>query len=273
MNLIYEECKAAADYIKERIDAKDAIGIILGSGLKKLSEAIEDPVIIDYHDIPGFAISTLHPEQSQFIFGHLRGRKVLCIKTPLYYYEGFDMNQIVMPIRVMKLLGVRLLMITNASGGINESFKEGTLMFIDDFINFMGENPLRGPNIDEFGLRYPDMSKAIDPEYNARAKKIAEDLGIETRSGVYISFMGPSFETPAEIRFARMAGADAVGMSTVPEIIAARHCGLPVIGISCISNMAAGITGKMQTLEEVGENTKKVEIQFRKLIMGLIEKL
>lgn len=273
MNGIYEHCKAAADYIGKKIDADGAIGIILGSGLKKLGEEITDPITINYQDIPYFPVSTLNPNESMFIYGHLEGKKVLCIKTPLYYYEGFDMSDVVMPIRVMKLLGVKLLIITNAAGGINESFKEGTLMFIDDFINYMGDNPLRGPNIEEFGPRYPDMSKAIDPVYNAKAKKIADDLGVKSESGVYIGFQGPSFETPAEIRFARKAGADAVGMSTVPEIITARHCGLPVIGISCISNMAAGITGKIQTVEEVNETTRNVEAQFKKLILGLVEKL
>ncbi len=273
MSEIYERCKAAADYVGKIIDAKGAIGIILGSGLKKLSEEISDPVTINYQDIPYFPVSTLSPLESKFIFGRLQGKKILCIKTPLYFYEGFDMKEVVMPIRVMKLLGVRMLIITNAAGGINEDFREGTLMFIDDFINFMGDNPLRGPNIDEFGLRYPDMSKAIDTDLNAKAKKIASDLDIKTESGVYIGFQGPSFETPAEIRFARTAGADAVGMSTVPEIIAARHCGLPVISISCISNMAAGITGMIQTVEEVNDTTKKVETQFKKLILGLIENL
>ncbi|MBO7677611.1 MAG: purine-nucleoside phosphorylase [Erysipelotrichaceae bacterium] len=273
MNEIYERCKKAADYVNTIIDAKDAIGLILGSGLKELADQICDPVDINYQDIPGFPVSTLSPSQSKYIFGTLKGKKVLCIKTPLYYYEGFEMSDVVMPIRVMKLLGVKFIILTNASGGINTNFKEGTLMFIDDFINFMGENPLRGPNIEEFGLRYPDMTKAIDHDLNSKAKKIAEELGVETTSGVYIGFMGPSFETPAEIRAARTLGADAVGMSTVPEIIAARHCGLPIIGLSCISNMAAGITGLMQTVEEVNETTQKAGAQFRKLILGLIERL
>ena len=190
-----------------------------------------------------------------------------------HFYEGHDMKTVAMPTRVMKLLGVKALILTNAAGGCNKTFKPGTLMFIDDFINYMGDNPLYGPNADEFGPRFPDMTKAIDPEYNALGKKVAEELGIEVRSGVYMGFRGPNFETPAEIRFAQSIGADAVGMSTVPEILAARHCGLRVIGISCITNMAAGMTGAELTHEEVQETADMVKEQFKTLIREIVSRM
>lgn len=273
MSAAYERCKLAADYIRERMDTEGAIGIVLGSGLSELGNEIKDPVVIDYKDIPDFPVSTISLHENSMVCGYLEGKKVLCMKGRFHYYEGFDMESVIMPIRVMKLLGVKFVILTNASGGVNESFKEGTLMFVDDFINFMGENPLRGPNADEFGLRFPDMVKAIDPKLNSKAKKIAADLGIETRSGVYMAFRGPSFETPAEIRFARLAGADVVGMSSVPEIIAARHCGLPVICLSCVTNMGAGITGNVLSVEEVTDTIEKIKNEFKTLIKGLIRDL
>ena len=273
MSAAYERCRIAADYIRERVDTEGAIGIVFGSGLSELGNEIKDPVVIDYKDIPGFPLSTISLHENSMVCGYLEGKKVLCLKGRFHFYEGFDMESVIMPIRVMKLLGVKFVILTNASGGVNETFKEGTLMFVDDFINFMGENPLRGPNVDELGLRFPDMVKAIDPELNRKSKKIAEDLGIETRSGIYMAFRGPSFETPAEIRFARLAGADVVGMSSVPEIIAARHCGLPVICLSCVTNMGAGITGNVLTVEEVTETIDKVKDEFKKLVKGLVKEL
>ena len=271
MGEIYDRCKQAADYIKERIDASDAIGIVLGSGLNQLVDDIEDPQIISFKDVPNFPVPTAPGHEGTMICGYLKGKKVLCMKGRFHFYEGHDMKTVVMPIRVMKLLGIRFVIMTNAAGGVNLSFKPGTLMFIDDFINFMGDNPLYGPNEDLFGVRFPDMTRAIDSDLNAKAKKIAEDLGINTRSGVYMSFRGPSFETPSEIKFARNCGADAVGVSTVPEIIAAKHCELPVIAISCITNMGAGITGEKLTLEEVEETANLIKEDFRRLLEGIVE--
>ncbi len=273
MSEIYDKCAEAAAYLKTRIDAEGAIGIVLGSGLGELGNEIEDATVVDYGDIPNFPTTTVPGHAGQLICGLLNGVKVLCMKGRFHFYEGHPMQTVAMPVRVMKLLGVKALILTNAAGGVNRTFKPGTLMFIDDFINFMGDNPLYGPNADEFGPRFPDMTLAIDPEYNIIAKKTAEELGIETRSGVYMSFRGPNFETPAEIRFAEKIGADAVGMSTVPEILAARHCGLPVIGISCITNMAAGITGKALTHEEVQETADMVKEQFKILVKTIITKM
>jgi purine-nucleoside phosphorylase len=273
MSEIYERCKEAADYISSRLDAKDAIGLVLGSGLGELGNEIEDAVIVDYTDIPNFPKTTVPGHKGRLICGKLNGTKVLCMQGRFHFYEGHDMKTVAMPTRVMKLLGVRALILTNAAGGCNKTFKPGTLMFIDDFINYMGDNPLYGPNADEFGPRFPDMTKAIDPDYNALGKQCAKDLGIEVRSGVYMAFRGPNFETPAEIRFAQTIGADAVGMSTVPEILAARHCFLPVIGISCITNMAAGMTGEELTHEEVQETADRVKDQFKSLIREIVSRM
>lgn len=273
MNEVYVKCKEAADFIASKLDASDAIGLVLGSGLGELGNEIEDPIIVDYADIPNFPKTTVPGHKGRLICGKLNGAKVLCMQGRFHFYEGHDMKTVAMPTRVMKLLGVKALILTNAAGGCNKTFKPGTLMFIDDFINYMGDNPLYGPNADEFGPRFPDMTKAIDPEYNALGKKVAEELGIEVRSGVYMGFRGPNFETPAEIRFAQTIGADAVGMSTVPEILAARHCGLPVIGISCITNMAAGMTGEELTHEEVQETADMVKEQFKTLIREIVSRM
>lgn len=273
MNEVYVKCKEAANFIASKLDASDAIGLVLGSGLGELGNEIEDPIIVDYADIPNFPKTTVPGHKGRLICGKLNGAKVLCMQGRFHFYEGHDMKTVAMPTRVMKLLGVKALILTNAAGGCNKTFKPGTLMFIDDFINYMGDNPLYGPNADEFGPRFPDMTKAIDPEYNALGKKVAEELGIEVRSGVYMGFRGPNFETPAEIRFAQTIGADAVGMSTVPEILAARHCGLPVIGISCITNMAAGMTGAELTHEEVQETADMVKEQFKTLIREIVSRM
>ena len=270
---IYEKCLQSAEYISSRIDCKDAIGIILGSGLGNLAEEIADKVIVEYQDIPNFPVPTVAGHAGQLIGGYLNGVKVLCMNGRFHYYEGHDMKTVSMPVRVMKLLGVKALIVTNAAGGVNRTFSEGTLMIIEDFINFMGDNPLTGPNEDKFGPRFPDMTFALDRNYQQYAKEAAADLGINLRSGVYMAFRGPNYETPAEIRFAERIGADAVGMSTVPELLVARHCSLPVIGISCITNMAAGISGKALSHTEVGEVAARVNSQFRALLKKLVEKM
>lgn len=270
----YQRCKQAADYLNNIFDAKDAIGIILGSGLGDMAEEINNPIIVDYADIPNFPKTTVPGHEGKMILGDINGVKVLCMKGRFHYYEGHDIKTVVMPVRVMKLLGIRLLIITNAAGGVNETFKPGTLMFIDDFINYMAVNPLRGINDEEFGTRFPDMSNAINKKYNAIAKQCAADLQLDNiASGVYMSFMGPSFETPAEIRFASKIGADAVGMSTVPEIIAARHCNLPVIAISCITNMAAGICIEELSHEDVQKTADSVKDKFKLLLKEIITKI
>ncbi len=269
----YARCKEAADFIASRFDATDAIGLVLGSGLGELGNEIEDAVCVDYTEIPNFPKTTVPGHAGRLVCGLLNGKKVLCMQGRFHFYEGHDMKTVAMPVRVMKLLGVKAVILTNAAGGCNKTFKPGTLMFIDDFINYMGDNPLYGPNDEEFGPRFPDMTKAIDPIYNNLGKRCAQELGIDARSGVYMAFRGPNYETPAEIRFAQTIGADAVGMSTVPEILAARHCGLPVIGISCITNMAAGMTGEELSHKEVQETADMVKDQFKQLIRKIVSRI
>ncbi len=270
MSLIYEKCLESANYIKTKMDAEGAIGIILGSGLGNLANEIEDPVTVEYKDIPNFPVPTVAGHAGALVCGQLNGVKVLCMQGRFHFYEGHDMKTVSMPVRVMKLLGCKAAIITNAAGGVNRSFDEGTLMIIDDFINYMGDNPLVGENAEEFGPRFPDMTHALSEEYKQKAKQAAEQLGIKLEKGVYMAFRGPNYETPAEIRFAAVIGADAVGMSTVPELLAASHCSLPVVGISCITNMAAGITGKALSHEEVSAVANRVNGEFKALIKKLV---
>ena len=273
MNETYRECLEAANFISQRLDASGAIGLVLGSGLGELGNEIENPVSIDYKDIPNFPSTSVPGHAGKLICGTLNGTKVLCMQGRFHFYEGYSMDIVAMPTRVMKLLGVKALILTNAAGGCNKTFKPGTLMFIDDFINFMGDNPLYGENLTEMGPRFPDMTKAIDPAYNELAKKCAKDLGIETRSGVYMGFRGPNFETPAEIRMARVLGADAVGMSTVPETILAVHAGLKVLAISVISNMAAGVTDAPLDENEVLVTANARRHIFAELMLRIISKI
>ena len=273
MGEMYIKCKEAADFIKTKFDAEGAIGIVLGSGLGDMANQIENPQIVDYGDIPNYPVTTVPGHKGKLILGTINGVKVLCMQGRFHCYEGHNMKTVTMYVRVMKLLGVRSIIITNAAGGVNETFTDGTLMVIDDWINFMGDNPLVGANEEEFGVRFPDMTTAMSPQLRQLADDCAKELNINLRHGVYMSFRGPSFETPAEIRFARTIGADAVGMSTVPELIVARHCGVPVLGISCITNMAAGMTGKELTHEEVQETADRVKNQFEALIKAIIERM
>ena len=273
MNQTYLRCKEAADFIQTKMDASGAIGLVLGSGLGELGDELEDPIIVDYADIPHFPKTTVPGHKGRLVLGKLNGAKVLCMQGRFHFYEGHDMKTVAMPTRVMKLLGVKALILTNAAGGCNKTFKPGTLMFIDDFINYMGDNPLYGENIDELGPRFPDMTKALDKEYTDLGMDVAKKLGIDIKKGVYMGFRGPNYETPAEIRFAQIIGADAVGMSTVPEILAARHCGLRCVAISCITNMAAGMTGEELSHKEVQETADRVKDQFKELIRQLAAKM
>jgi purine-nucleoside phosphorylase len=241
----------SVEYIKKHINIEPDIGIILGSGLGGIAEAIEHPAIIDYKDIPNFKTSTAPDHMGRFVTGRLAGKNVICMQGRLHYYEGYSLEDVVYPIRVMKLLGVKTLIVTNAAGGINESFNSGDIMLIKDHINFTGNNPLIGKNYDNLGPRFPNMTNTYTKELIKLAEKCAEKLDINLKSGVYIAFSGPSFETAAEIRAARILGADAVGMSTVPEVIAAAHCGMEVLAFSLIANMASGVTNKALDGEEV----------------------
>ena len=228
----------AADFVKERLDGKVPVaGIVLGSGLGKLADKIENPIVIHYKDIPGFPVSTAIGHKGNFIAGELGGKFVIAMQGRLHYYEGYPMELVTLPIRVMKVLGSSYLFVSNAAGGINFDFRVGDLMIIKDHINML-PNPLIGPNLDDFGPRFPDMTPPYDAKLIAKAKEIAAAEGIELREGVYISGTGPSYETPAEWHFFRTIGADAAGMSTVPEVIVARHSEIPVFGMSVITNAA-----------------------------------
>lgn len=219
-------------------------GIILGSGLGGLADKIQNPVFVEYADLPHMPASTAPGHKGRFVIGTLSGHTVICMQGRLHYYEGHSMETIALPVRVMRTLGAKQLFVTNACGGVNYDFEVGDLMLIEDHINMMGQNPLIGGNDDDIGPRFCDMSRAYDPALRAIALQAAEELSINMRRGVYLGYSGPSYETPAEIRAFRILGADAVGMSTVPEVIAAAHCGLPVLAISLITNMAAGMTDK-----------------------------
>ena len=233
-----EKIQTAANFIKERIgDRKPIAGIILGSGLGKLADKIENQIVIRYRDITGFPISTAIGHKGNFISGELGGKQIVAMQGRFHYYEGYPMELVTLPVRVMKLLGIEYLFVSNAAGGCNPSFKVGDLMIIKDHI-CTHPNPLIGPNLDEFGPRFPDMTAPYDLELIKKAEKVAKGMGISLQKGVYFSSTGPTYETPAEVRFYRTVGADALGMSTAPEVIVARHCGLRVFGMSVITNIS-----------------------------------
>ena len=233
-----ERIMAAADYIAARLDGKKPFaGIVLGSGLGKLADKIENQIVIPYKEIPGFPVSTAVGHKGNFIAGNLGGKFVVAMQGRFHYYEGYSMELVTLPIRVMKVLGIQYLFVSNAAGGVNFDFKVGDLMVITDHISHL-PNPLVGPNMDEFGPRFPDMTRPYDPKLRRMAFEIAAGLGYGLKSGVYSASTGPTYETPAEYRYYRLVGADAVGMSTIPEVIVARHSDIPVFGMSVITNEA-----------------------------------
>lgn len=260
----------AVEYIKSKITDTYEIGIILGSGLGTLGEKIENPQFVDYKDIPNFPVSTAPGHVGRFVFGTLNGKKVMCMQGRIHLYEGYPVENVVMPIRVMKMMGVNKLIVTNAAGGINESFSVGDIMVITDHINFTGKNCLIGKNDDNFGVRFPDMTYGYSPKLREIAFNCAEELGMKLQQGVYIGCTGPSYETPAEIRAFRVLGADTVGMSTVQEVIAANHCGIDVLGFSLVSNKAAGLSGERLTEEEVLTIGRQKSEEMQSLITRIV---
>ena len=269
-NCYMEKINAAAQAI-EAVCGKADIAVILGSGLGGYVDALQDAKSLPYSEIPGFPVSTVPGHAGCWWVGTLHGKRVYMMQGRFHSYEGYDQQTVTLPIRVMAKLGVKTLIVTNAAGGVNTSYEPGDLMLITDFINMSGKNPLTGPNLDEFGPRFPDMSRAYDRDLQKLAVETAEKLNIKLQQGVYCWLNGPSFETPAEIRMTRILGADAVGMSTVPETIVARHCGMNVLGFSCITNMAAGILDQPLNHEEVMETGNRVKNTFRKLVDGVIQ--
>lgn len=260
----------AADYITSRTQLKPQVGLILGSGLGILGDNLKNAVTIPYEDIPHFPISTVEGHAGELLIGTISGRAVVLMRGRFHMYEGYGPELTSFPVRVMKSIGVSILVVTNAAGGINTGYEPGDLMLISDHINLTGRNPLIGPNEDELGVRFPDMSEAYSRRLRALAVQMARQQGFSLREGVYIGVLGPSYETPAEIRMMRIMGADAVGMSTVAEVVAARHSGIEVLGISCISNMASGILDQPLSHQEVMETTEKVKTRFLGLVEGLI---
>jgi purine-nucleoside phosphorylase len=271
-----EDMDRIADEIWSRITIRPEISLILGSGLGLISESIQDPVIIPYHDLPGWPISTVEGHAGELVIGNLEGKDVLVMNGRIHFYEGYEMSQVTLPIRVMQRLGIKIVLVTNAAGGINQDFEPGNPMLITDHLNLLGMagvNPLRGPNLDEFGTRFPDMSQAYDRELGDLARKVAKELGITLYEGVYVCLAGPTFETPADLRFLLNAGVDAVGMSTVPEVIVANHGGQRVLGISGITN-SSNLYGEAETThDEVMETGKILAPKMMDLIRGILRAL
>lgn len=268
----FKEIKRAANIVMHSCGPAD-IAVILGSGLGGYEEEILDPVEIDYDEIPGFPLSTVPGHAGRFIVGTIAEKRVLVMSGRFHSYEGYSMDKVTLPIRVMSLLGVNTLIVTNAAGAVNTSYKPGDLVILEDFINLSGKNPLRGKNLDRFGPRFPDMTNAFDKELRQIALDEAGQLGLDVKQGVYCFMNGPSFETPAEIRMTRVLGADLVGMSTVPETIVARHCGMRVLGISSVTNMAAGVLDTPINHEEVLAVGESIKTPFRRLVSAIINKM
>lgn len=261
------------DYIKGKIKNQPEIGIVLGSGLGDFADAIEDKIEIPYTEIPGFPVSTVKGHDGKLIFGQINSKEVCVMKGRIHYYEGYDIKEVVYPIEVLAGLGIKTLILTNAAGGVNTDFEPADLMIINDHINLMGKNPLIGPNDEDLGPRFPDMTDLYNKDLIEVAEKSAKKLGIDIKEGVYMYFTGPSYETAAEVRMARILGADAVGMSTVPEAIIARHRGLKILGISTITNMSTGILDTPLDHTEVVEVGQEVAGKFKELLKEIIEEI
>ena len=271
MSVTYEKLQKSLASIRKVTDFKPEIGITLGSGLGGLAEKIDKVCEISYKDIEGFPVSTVSGHEGKFIFGTLSGKRVVVMSGRVHFYEGYRMEEVVTPVRIMGLLGAKIVLLTNAAGGINLDFKPGDLMMITDHISLFVQNPLLGQNADELGPRFPDMSTVYDRKLQEKIRQAATAIGVDIKEGVYVQLTGPSYETPAEIRMLRKMGADAAGMSTVVEAIAANHMGLRVAGISCITNMAAGILDQPLNHEEVKATADMVKEKFEELVMEFIK--
>lgn len=270
---MFERVEHAAREIRSRYSEDVRVGLVLGSGLGAFADELEESVEIPYEEIKGFARSTVEGHAGRLVLGKIEGVSVAAMQGRFHFYEGYEFEEVVFPIRTLGLLGVKSLLLTNAAGGINVAFDQGALMVISDHLNLMGVNPLRGPHDNRFGERFPDMSEVYTRDYQEIAVAEGQAMGLELRRGIYAALSGPSYETPAEIRMMRILGADAVGMSTVPEAIVARQMGIKVLGISCITNMAAGVVGDPINHQEVMETGERVRDTFKELLKRIIPKL
>lgn len=269
----YERLLSCLECVRQKVDFQPKIGLVLGSGLGDYGESIELKYVMDYSEIKGFPVSTVPGHKGRFLFGYVEGVPVVAMQGRVHYYEGYPMADVVLPIRLMKLMGAEILFLTNASGGVNETFVPGDLMMIKDQISDFVPSPLIGENIEELGPRFPDMSHIYDAELQNILREAARVLDISLKEGVYIQFTGPNYESPAEIRMSSVLGADAVGMSTSCEAIAANHMGMKICGISCISNMAAGISKQPLNHKEVQEAADRVAPLFKKLVTESIRRM
>lgn len=268
-----ERLNKAVESIQKISNLKPKIGIVLGSGLGVYTERIENPTVIPYSDIAGFPQTSVEGHDGELVLGTTEGVDVAVFKGRFHYYEGHSLENVVMPVRTLSKLGAKHLILTNASGGINTNYKPGELVCITDHINMTGNNPLIGPNHDELGPRFPDMTRAYDPELQSIIEKAGDSIGIKVKKGVYAGVLGPTYETPAEINMLKTIGADLVGMSTVPEAIAAAHAGLRIAGISCVTNMAAGIGGETLTHEDVKIVAQKAMKTFSELVGATVKEM
>lgn len=261
-----QKLEHAAQYLRLQTSIGPKNGIVLGSGLSEFFEQLDNPQVIPFEEVAGMPLTTVEGHHGAFVFGEYEGKKIVVLRGRLHYYEGYTQQEITIPIRIMKLLGVENVILTNAAGGVNLSFSPGTLMLITDHINYSGANPLIGANLENFGPRFPDMSNVYSYELREQLKKLALSNNIFVKEGVYAMYSGPNYETPAEVRFLRTMGADAVGMSTVPEALVARHSGINVIGISCITNMAAGVSSEELDHSKVVTTANRVKKEFIELL-------
>ena len=268
-----EKIKEAADYIREKINGDIDIAIVLGSGLSDLADIATDIIEIDYHDIPNFPVSTVAGHAGKLIIGNIGDVRCLMMKGRIHHYEGYDMKEVTFPMRVMHLLGIKKIILTNAAGAVNTSYAPGDIAIITDHINLGMRNPLIGKNFDEFGPRFPDMSNVYKKEFVEKVKQIASNIGLKVQEGVYTYLTGPSYETPSEIKMVRILGGDMVGMSTVPEAIVCRHQGMDVLGISCITNMAAGILDQPLDHKEVLEVSERVKNDMMRFTEAVIKEI
>lgn len=270
MNPVYEKLQKCYESVRQKVDFQPEIALVLGSGLGDYGESIDVVATVNYNDIAGFPVSTVEGHKGRFIFGYIEGVPVVCMQGRVHYYEGYPMTDVVLPTRLMKMLGAKVLFLTNAAGGLNYDFQAGDFMMITDHIMNFVPSPLIGPNINELGARFPDMSDIYKKDLQKILRDTANDLGIKLQEGVYIQLSGPNYETPTEVKMCRILGADAAGMSTAAEAVAANHMGMKVCGISCITNLGCGMLDVPLSHTEVQETADRVAVDFKKLVTQAI---